>query len=74
MIQTERWQPSQRPLMWLGPVFVMFSHLGRKARTRYAPILRRKENFASVRIFYCSCRRKTEDLDITGIRRERTGN
>ena len=36
--------------------------------------LRRKENFACVRIFYWGSRRKTEDLDVTGIRRERTRN
>ena len=32
----------------------------------------RKENFACVRIFYRGSRRKTEHLDVTGIRRERT--
>ena len=37
-------------------------------------ILWRKENFACVRIFHWGSRRKTEDLDVTGIRRERTGN
>jgi hypothetical protein len=36
--------------------------------------LRRKENFACVRIFYWGSGRKTDDLDVTGIRRERTGN
>jgi hypothetical protein len=35
---------------------------------------RRKENFACVRIFYWRSWRKTEDLDVTGIGRERTGN
>src|SRR5438094_8219965 len=30
-------------------------------------ILRRKENFACVRIFYCGSRRKTSDVDVTAI-------
>jgi len=36
--------------------------------------LRRQENFACVRIFYCGSRRKTGHVDVTGIWRERTGN
>ncbi len=36
--------------------------------------LRRKENFACVRIFYCASRRKTGHVDVTAIWRERTGN
>jgi hypothetical protein len=36
--------------------------------------LRRKENFACVRIFYCGSRRTTGHVDVTAIRRERTGN
>ncbi len=39
-----------------------------------AEILRRQENFACVRIFYCGCRRKTGDVDVTAIWRERTRN
>ena len=37
-------------------------------------ILRRQENFACVRIFYCGSRRKTGHVDVTAIWRERTGN
>jgi hypothetical protein len=37
-------------------------------------ILRRQENFACVRIFYCGPRRKTGHIDVTVIWRERTGN
>src|SRR5882762_9510990 len=37
-------------------------------------ILRRKENFACVRIFYCGPRRTTGHVDVTAIWRERTGN
>ena len=61
----------------LGPViaFVISFPLRRgDLGTRYAPILWCKENFGSVRIFYRGSRRKTENLDVTGIRRERTGN
>ena len=55
--------------------FVMFFPLRRgDLRTRYAPILWCKENFASVRIFYRGSRRKTDDLDITGFWCKRTGN
>jgi hypothetical protein len=36
--------------------------------------LRRQENFACVRIFYCGSRRKTGHVDVTAIWRERTGN
>jgi hypothetical protein len=34
----------------------------------------RKENLACVRIFYLGSRRKTKDLDVACIRRERTRN
>jgi hypothetical protein len=37
-------------------------------------ILRRKENFACVRILYWGTRRKTEHLDVARIGRERTRN
>jgi hypothetical protein len=37
-------------------------------------ILRREENFACVRIFYCGSRRKTGHVDVTAIWREGTGN
>ena len=40
----------------------------------FARYLRRKENFACVRIFYWCSRRKTEDLDVARIGRERTRN
>ena len=36
--------------------------------------LRRKENFACVRIFDFGSRRKTGDVDVTAIWRERTDN
>ena len=36
--------------------------------------LRRKENFACVRIFYWGAWRKTENLDVARIGRERTRN
>jgi hypothetical protein len=36
--------------------------------------LRRKENFACVRIFYWGTWRKTENLDVARIGRERTRN
>jgi len=36
--------------------------------------LRRKKNFACVRIFYWGSRGKTENLDVARIRRERTRN
>jgi hypothetical protein len=59
----------------LGPVFVMFLHwreIDRGCDIR--PRLRRKESFAGIRIFHWGSRRKTEDLNVTGIRRERTRN
>ena len=37
-------------------------------------ILRRQENLACVRIFYCGCRRETGHIDVTAIWRERTRN
>jgi hypothetical protein len=37
-------------------------------------ILRRKENFACVRIFYCGPWRTTGHVDVTAIWGERTGN
>ena len=59
----------------LGPVMVMFFVPGGvKPRCDMRRYLRRKENFACVRIFYRGSRRKTDDLDVTGIRRERTCN
>ena len=61
----------------LGPViaFVISFPLRRgDLGTRYAPILWCKENFGSVRIFYRGSRRKTNDLDITGLWCKRTGN
>jgi hypothetical protein len=30
-------------------------------------VLRRKENFARIRIFYCGSGRKTRDVDVTAI-------
>jgi hypothetical protein len=53
-----------------------FGHFrcGLRARCNVGRHLRRKENFACVGILYRRSRRKTEDLDVTGIRRERTGN
>src|SRR6266480_7812901 len=36
--------------------------------------LRRKENLTCVRIFYCGSRRRTGDVDVTALCRERAGN
>src|SRR5215470_11531110 len=43
-------------------------------RSLITEILRRKENFACVRIFYFASTRKTGDIDVTTVLRERTGN
>jgi hypothetical protein len=61
--------------MCLRPVIVMFfatgeANPGRDVR-RY---LRRKENFACIRIFDGGSRRKTENLDVACIWSERTRN
>jgi hypothetical protein len=55
--------------------FIVMLHWGRlMADLILRQDLWRKENFACVRIFYWASWRKTEDLDVTGIRRKRTGN
>ncbi len=51
-------------------IFYYFTHRGFLT----TEILRRQENFACVRIFYCGPRRKTGHIDVTAIWRERTGN
>jgi len=43
-------------------------------RSLITEILRRKENFACVQIFYFGSTRKTGDVDVTAIWRERTGH
>src|SRR5262249_48709189 len=48
----------------------VFCKSPREIRSR----LRREEDLACVRIFYRASRRKTEDLDVTSIRCEGTGN
>jgi hypothetical protein len=57
--------------MYLGPRHRhVFANRGREMRRH----LWRKENLTRVRIFYRGSWRKTEDLHVASIRRERTGN
>ena|SRR5947207_6368327 len=54
------------------------SLLGKTHHTLKSPacscVLRSKENFACVRVFYFGSRRKTGDVNVTAIWRERTDN
>jgi hypothetical protein len=63
---------AEDPSMCLGPVIVI-SFCQQRGRLTCQD-LRCEENFACVRIFHWRSRWKTEDLDVTGIRRERTDN
>ena len=67
----DRWNPLNVPRSCPGHVFCTG---GVKPRCDMRCYLRRKENFACVRIFYRGSRRKTDDLNVTGIRREWTCN
>jgi hypothetical protein len=60
-LQAERWDL----------VFAPGANRGRHARGQYS---RGKENLPRVRIFYWGSRRKTEDLDVACVWRERTRN
>ncbi len=57
---------AQAPAAFLEAVRYYFPVI-QTQRSPTSEILRREENFACVRIFYCGSRRKTSDVDVTAI-------